>query len=102
LAGWTDSRFRDNGLKTINNMRVKDFEKAIDELGGVTIDSMNLRGGHVRMCLAHTKSELLKFDSFGRAFAVGLGHCPVSREDHEVYDEDEYGLRVPKYDLQFG
>lgn len=83
-------------------MRVKDFEQAIDALGGVTIDGMNLRGGHVRMCMAHTKSELLKFDSFGRAFAVGLGHGPVSGEDHEVYDEDEYGLRMPEYDLQFG
>ena len=82
-------------------MKVKDFEKAIGALDGVTIDGMYLRGGHVRMCLAHTGCDLLKFDSFGRAFSVGLGHGPVSREDHEAYDEDEYDLRMPDCDLKF-
>lgn len=82
-------------------MKTRDFEKAIDALGGVTIDKMNLRDGHVRVALAHTACELLKFDGFGRAFGVGLGHGPVCREDHEAYDEDEYDLRMPEYDLKF-
>lgn len=83
-------------------MKTRDYEKAIDALGSVTIDSMNLRGGEVRVCLAHTEKTLLKFDGFGRAFGVSHGTAvAVCREDHEVYDEDEYSLRMPEYDLKF-
>lgn len=82
-------------------MKVKDFEKAIEALGCVTIDSFNLRRGQVRVCLAHTDSDLLKFDGWGRAFSVESVHIPVCREDHEVYDEDEYDQRRPSFDLEF-
>lgn len=82
-------------------MKVKDFEKAIEALGCVTIDAFNLRRGQVRMCLAHTDNDLLKFDGWGRAFSAGKVHTPVCREDHEVYDEDEYDVRMPAFDLRF-
>ena len=82
-------------------MKVKDFEKAIKALGDITLDGMYLRGGHVRKCLAHKEHTLLQFDAFGRAFGIEVPYVIDDREDHHVYDEDEYKLRLPDFDLKF-
>lgn len=52
-------------------MKVKDFERAIDALStDVTIDEMKLRHSEVRQVNAHTDSQLIVWDEYGRAFSA--------------------------------
>ena len=53
-------------------MKIKEFEKAIDALcAGVTIDEMKLKHSNVRQANAHTDSQLIVWDEYGRAFSAG-------------------------------
>lgn len=53
-------------------MKIKEFEKAIDALcAGVTIDEMKLKHSNVRQVNAHTDSQLIVWDEYGRAFSAG-------------------------------
>lgn len=52
-------------------MKAKDFEKAIDALkADITIDEMKLRHSDVRQANAHTDTQLIVWDEFGRAFSA--------------------------------
>lgn len=52
-------------------MKVEDFERAIDALSAdITIDEMKLRHSDVRQVNAHTDSQLVVWDEYGRAFSA--------------------------------
>lgn len=104
--GRTNGRFlMFNGLKTICNMRVTDFEKAIDALGmsGLVNDEVSLRGGQVTRMYAHRGSLLIRWDSMGRAFStrsvVSLSETKPT-EVHRYVPEKAWGREVV-YDLKF-
>ena len=88
-------------------MKVKDFEKAIDELcAGIAIDEMKIRHSDVRQVNAHTDKLLIVWDEHGRAFTA----CKEQKREFFLTDGEDGGIigtvgiplnRDKSFDLKF-
>ena len=67
-------------------MTIKEFEKAISDLGGdIVIDEMKLRHSDVRQVNAHTASMLIIWDEYGRGFSASKD----GKQDIFLTDDDD-------------
>ncbi|WP_028897807.1 hypothetical protein [Prevotella sp. HUN102] len=88
-------------------MKAKDFEKAIDALSAdITIDEMKLQHSNVRQVNAHTNSQLVVWDEYGRAFSASRESKKdiflTNGEDGNIVCKSGFPLsRDKSFDLKF-
>lgn len=88
-------------------MKVKDFERAIDALcANITIDEMKLHHSEVRQVNAHTDSQLIVWDEYGRASSASKKSKPdiflTEGEDGNIIGVSGIAVdRDKSFDLKF-
>lgn len=83
-------------------MRIKDFEEAIMEMGGMTIDEMRMYHGQVRECFGHNDKYTVRWDDTGRGFSIAIDNeLLCGRRTVTEFEDLDYNLfkRDTAFDL---